>query len=176
MTNALIHRDMSDTSGEILIFIYKDRIEIINPGEMPENLVKKKYLVQPHISTLRNPQMAEVFYIDGKMEKTGRGLTLIHDKMNELNRRLPEWETIDGRTKLTIYRTPRVVRLNERVGKFVASMKSRDSFTKKDYLQFWNFEISDGTAKNDIQMMLDNGLCRKQGAGPSTKYVILPKH
>ena len=34
-------------------------------------------------------------------------------------------------------------------------MKSRDSFTKKDYLQFWNFEISDGTAKNDIQLMLD---------------------
>ena len=176
VTNALIHRDMSDTSGEILIFIYKDRIEIVNPGEMPKNLVKKKNIVQPHISTLRNPQMAEVFYIDGKMEKTGRGLTLIHDRMNELNRRLPEWETFDGKTKLTIYRTPRVTRLNERVEKFVASMKSKVSFSKKDYLQFWNYEISDGTAKNDIQLMLDNGFCRKQGAGPATKYMILPKH
>lgn len=175
VTNALIHRDMSDTSGEILIFIYKDRIEIINPGEMPENLVKKKYLVQPHISTLRNPQMAEVFYIDGKMEKTGRGLALIHDRMNELNRRLPEWEVVDGRTKLTIYRTPRALKINERVGKFVASKKSGDRFSKKDYLQFWNFEISDGTAKNDLQQMLDNDLCRKEGAGPATKYVILAK-
>lgn len=173
VTNALIHRDMSDTVGEILIFIYKDRIEIINPGEMPENLVKRKNMVQTHISTLRNPQMAEVFYIDGKMEKTGRGLTLIHDRMNELNRRLPEWEVAGGRTKLTIYRTPRVVRLNERVEKFVATMKSGDTFSRRDYLQFWNFEISDGTAKNDLQQMQDNNLCRKEGAGPSTRYVIL---
>ena len=109
------------------------------------------------------------------MEKTGRGLTLIHDRMNELNRRLPEWEVVDGRTKLTIYRTPRLSKINERVGKFVASKKSGDRFSKKDYLQFWNFEISDGTAKNDLQQMLDNDLCRKEGAGPATKYVILAK-
>ncbi len=38
-------------------------------------------------------------------------IELIHDQMNDLKRKLPEWECLDGRTKLTIYRAPNVVRL-----------------------------------------------------------------
>ena len=85
---------------------------------MPENLVKRKNKVLPHVSSPRNPLMAEIFYIDDKMEKTGRGLKLIHGQMNELKRKLPEWECSNGNTKLTIYRVPNMVRLNDRVAKF----------------------------------------------------------
>ena len=173
VTNALIHRDMSDTTGEVLVFIYADRIEVINPGTMPENLIKKKNVVQPHVSTPRNPLMAEIFYVDGKMEKTGRGLKLIHDQMNDLKRKLPEWECLDGRTKLTIYRTPNVVRLNARVTEYIATKKVGDSFSKQDYLQYWNYTISDPTAKNDLQQMVNARLCRKDGSGPATRYVVL---
>ena len=173
VTNALIHRDMSDTTGEVLVFIYADRIEIINPGTMPENLIKKKNVVQPHVSTPRNPLMAEIFYVDGKMEKTGRGLKLIHDQMNDLKRKLPEWECLDGRTKLTIYRTPNVVRLNARVTEYIATKKVGGSFSKQDYLQYWNYKISDPTAKNDLQQMVNARLCRKDGSGPATRYVVL---
>ena len=173
VTNALIHRDMSDTTGEVLVFIYADRIEVINPGTMPENLVKKKNVVQPHVSTPRNPLMAEIFYVDGKMEKTGRGLKLIHDQMNDLKRKLPEWECLDGKTKLTIYRTPNVVRLNARVTEYIATKKVGDSFSKQDYLQYWGYKISDPTAKNDLQQMVNAHLCRKDGSGPATRYVVL---
>lgn len=173
VTNALIHRDMSDTTGEVLIFIYADRIEVINPGTMPENLIRKKNVVQPHVSTPRNPLMAEIFYVDGKMEKTGRGLKLIHDQMNDLKRKLPEWECMDGRTKLTIYRTPNVVRLNARVTEYIATKKVGGSFSKQDYLQYWNHKISDPTAKNDLLQMVNARLCRKDGSGPATRYVVL---
>lgn len=173
VTNALIHRDMSDTTGEVLVFIYADRIEVINPGTMPENLVKKKNVVQPHVSTPRNPLMAEIFYVDGKMEKTGRGLKLIHDQMNDLKRKLPEWECMDGRTKLTIYRTPNIVRLNARVTEYIATKKVGGSFSKQDYLQYWGYKISDPTAKNDLQQMVNAHLCRKDGSGPATRYVVL---
>jgi ATP-dependent DNA helicase RecG len=173
VTNALIHRDMSDTTGEVLVFIYADRIEIINPGTMPENLIKKKNVVLPHVSTPRNPLMAEIFYVAGKMEKTGRGLKLIHDQMNDLKRKLPEWECLDGRTKLTIYRTPNDVRLNARVTEYIATKKVGGSFSKQDYLQYWNYKISDPTAKNDLQQMVNAGLCRKDGSGPATRYVVL---
>ena len=173
VTNALIHRDMSNTTGEVLIFIYADRIEVINPGTMPENLIKKKNVVQPHVSTPRNPLMAEIFYVDGKMEKTGRGLKLIHDLMNDLKRKLPEWECMDGRTKLTIYRTPNVVRLNARVTEYIATKKVGETFSKQDYLQYWNYKISDPTAKNDLQQMVNAHLCRKDGSGPATRYVVL---
>lgn len=175
ITNALIHRDMSDTTSEVLVFIYADRIEVINSGTMPENMVKKKNMVQPHVSLPRNPLMAEIFYIDGKMEKTGRGLKLIHDQMYELKRKLPEWECGDGRTKLTIYRIPNIVKLNVRTTEFLATKKVGSSFSKQEYLQYWNNEISDGTAKNDLQLMVSSHLCLREGSGPATKYVVLAK-
>ena len=175
VTNALIHRDMSDASGEVTVFIYSDRIEIVNPGTMPDNLVKRKNKVLPHVSSPRNPLMAEIFYIDGKMEKTGRGLKLIHDQMNELKRKLPEWECSNGNTKLTIYRVPNMVRLNDRVAKFLSTRKVGDSFSKQDYLRHWGHEISDGTAKNDLLSMVNSRLCRREDSGPTTKYVVLAK-
>ena len=175
VTNALIHRDMSDTTGEVLVFIYADRIEVINSGVMPDNLIKKKNVILPHVSSPRNPLMAEIFYIDGKMEKTGRGLKLIHDQMNELKRKLPEWENMDGKTKLTIYRTPNVIKLNDRVLEFVSTKETGSTFSKQDYLQYWNYSISDPTAKNDLQTMVNSSLCRKDGSGPATKYVVLAK-
>ena len=147
---------MSDTTGEVVVFIYADKIEIINPGTMPDNLVKRKNKVLSHVSSPRNPLMAEVFYIDGKMEKTGRGLKLIHDQMNELKRKLPEWECAEGKTKLTIYRVPNVVRLNDRATKFLSTKK-----------------ISDGTAKNDLQSMVNGALCKQEGSGPTTKYIVI---
>ena len=173
VTNALIHRDMSDTIGEVIVFIYADRIEIINPGTMPDNLVKRKNKVLSHVSSPRNPLMAEVFYIDGKMEKTGRGLKLIHDQMNELKRKLPEWECAEGKTKLTIYRVPNVVRLNDRATKFLSTKKVGDCFSKQDYLEYWNHKISDGTAKNDLQSMVNGALCKQEGSGPTTKYIVI---
>ena len=39
--------------------------------------------------------------------------------------------------------------------------------------QYWNNEISDGTAKNDLQLMVSSHLCRREGSGPATKYVVL---
>ena len=131
--------------------------------------------MQPHISTPRNPLMAELFYVDGKMEKTGRGLKLIHDQMSDLKRKLPEWESTGGRTKLTIYRTPNVVKLNDRVMEFISTKKVDEKFSKQDYLQFFDFRISDRTAKNDIQLMEKSQLCQKDGSGPSTKYIVLGK-
>ena len=174
VTNALIHRDFSDVSGEVLVYIYHDRMEIDNPGEMPKDLVRRKSEVLPHISTPRNPLMAEVFFIGDKMEKTGRGMKLIHDRMEALGTKLPEWESRGGRTKLTVYRTTFVRKLNERIEAFVASLKAGDMFTKKDYMASTT-DITEATAKKDLALMLAQKLCRKEGAGPSSRYVVLEK-
>ena len=53
-------------------FVFSDRLEITNSGQMPEKMVQGKSTVLPHGSVLRNPLMAEVFYVSGEMEKTGR--------------------------------------------------------------------------------------------------------
>jgi hypothetical protein len=53
---------------------------------------------------------------------------------------------------------------------FISTKKAGDKFSKQDYLQFFDFRISDATAKNDIGMMVDSQICGKDGSGPATRY------
>ena len=135
VSNALIHRDYSDTLDEVTIFIYADKIEITNPGRLPEKLVKGKNEVLPHGSILRNPLMAEMFYIAGQMEKTGRGMTLISNRMRELGKKLPEWTSSNGRTTLRIFSKAGRPALNERIELFLNSHSKDDIFSKAEYIE-----------------------------------------
>ncbi len=172
ITNALIHRDYTNRCDEITIFIYNDKLEITNPGEMPKNIIKSNTKILPHNSILRNPLMAEIFYIAGRMEKTGRGLILISNKMKELGRKPPEWQVSNGRTTLTIYLKKNQKQINLRITNFLNSYKSI-SFTRHDYQVINN--ISDKSAKNDISIMLDEGWIIRRGTGPSTIYELSGK-
>lgn len=170
--NALIHRDYSGLAGEVGIFIYPDKMEISNPGSLPEHLIKRKNEVQPHGSVLRNPLMAELFYIAGYMEKTGRGMTLISRKMQALGKRLPEWVSSNNSTTLTIFNTTLKVSINSRIASFLQSHPSNHVFTKNEYIDSFAIKPSKITAQNDIAKMISVGLSRKLGNGPSTKYEI----
>lgn len=172
VSNALIHRDYSDSLDEVTIFIFADKIEITNPGRLPEKLVKSKNEILPHGSILRNPLMAEMFYIAGQMEKTGRGMTLISNRMRELGKKLPEWTSSNNRTTLTIFSKSGKLPLNERIKHFLGSHSEGDIFSKAEYIEFFEKQPSKITAQNDILSMLGYGICEKIGNGPSTKYRI----
>lgn len=173
--NALIHRDYADSVGEITVFVFSNRIEISNPGKLPDKLVKGKNEVMSHISILRNPLMAEIFYIAGYMEKTGRGMELISRKMKELGKKLPEWTSSKSHTTLTIFNEPMKSLYNERIRVFIASHSRNEVFSKNQYIEFFEEKPSKVTAQTDISRMIDIGLCERIGKGPSTKYRIIDR-
>lgn len=172
VSNALIHRDYTDRMDEVTIFVYKDRLEITNSGEMPSDIMISKSKFKQHGSILRNPLMAEIFYIAGKMEKTGRGLQLISGKMKELGVKLPEWKSENGKTCLTIFKTTIRKTISERALKFLSSCHKGDSFGKRDYIQAFDNAISETSAKNDLSAMVNMGVVEQVGRGPSTRYVV----
>lgn len=173
--NSLIHRDYTGTAGETTVFIFSDRIEISNPGKLPDKLVKGKSNVVSHVSILRNPLMAEILYIAGYMEKTGRGMELISRKMKDLGKKLPEWTTTDDSTTLTIYNKSVKVELNERIQTFMRLHSEKDEFTKNEYIHSFDNPPSKITAQTDISKMIELGLCMRIGKGPSTKYRIIDR-
>jgi len=178
--NAMIHRDYADLSGEIVINIYRDKIEIINSGEMPETIVVMKSQINDHHSILRNPTIAHIFYLRGKMEKLGRGLALIRDKFIELGARLPEWSSQDGYTTLTLFNEPLSVSLDERAFQFLRNIKTGHEFTRELYQQSFEGTISERTARSDINKMKEGKWIRQVGKGQTIKYIRtnkeLPEH
>lgn len=83
LVNALIHRDYM-ISAPIKLFIFENRIEIISPGHLPNNLTVKKILAGN--SNIRNPILGS-FVAKGLMPYKGLG--------SGIKRALESWPEIE---------------------------------------------------------------------------------
>ena len=81
--NALIHRDYF-VSAPIRLFVFPDRIEVISPGHLPNNLTIEK--IKAGNSNIRNPTLAS-FVAKGLLPYRGLG--------SGIKRALEEWPEID---------------------------------------------------------------------------------
>jgi ATP-dependent DNA helicase RecG len=68
--NALVHRDYSNVSGSVSITIFPDELEITNFGNLA---LKPAELKKSHLSLPVNPDIAQVVFLRGYIEKIGRG-------------------------------------------------------------------------------------------------------
>ena len=74
--NSLIHRDFKNPkSNEVAI--YKDRVEIFNPGEFPEGYKPEDFIDGKEGSMPRNPLIANTLYLSKDIEKWGSGFRRI---------------------------------------------------------------------------------------------------
>ena len=83
LVNALVHRDYL-VSAPIRIFIFDNRIEIISPGHLPNNLTVEK--IRAGNSNIRNPIL--VSYV-------AKGLLPYHGLGSGITRALTAWPEID---------------------------------------------------------------------------------
>ncbi|MFS4454822.1 ATP-binding protein [Maribacter sp. 2304DJ31-5] len=169
IVNAMVHRDYGDVSGEITINIYPNKIEITNSGEIPSDIIKGKNNIKPHHSVFRNPAIAHMFYLRGKMEKLGRGLTLIRDSFVKAGYRKPEWTFQSGYTTLTLFSKSIKIQLNDRMIDFFAGFKE-NVFSRQDYEDFFKGTIAEKTARNDLSKLVESGFLIMTGKGSLTKY------
>ena len=82
--NSLIHRDFKNPkSNEVAIF--KDRVEIFNPGEFPEGYKPEDFIEGKEGSMPRNPLIANTLYLSKDIEKWGSGLKRIAETCKNAN-------------------------------------------------------------------------------------------
>lgn len=79
LVNSFCHRDYAVPKGNE-IAIFKDRIEIYNPGAFPEGYTPEDFIKGKERSILRNPLIAETLYKSKEIEKWGSGLKRIHEE------------------------------------------------------------------------------------------------
>ncbi len=83
LVNALVHRDYL-ISAPIRIFIFDNRIEIISPGNLPNNLTVEK--IRKGNSNIRNPVLAS-FIAKGLLPYRGLG--------SGIKRAFEHWSALD---------------------------------------------------------------------------------
>jgi ATP-dependent DNA helicase RecG len=183
--NALIHRDYSNVSASAMISVYPDKLEISNYGMLPDGL-KPSDLKRSHLSIPRNPDIAHICFLRGYIEKIGRGTMKIIEECKSAGLKEPTWTNKNNTINLTFYYENNegilFDQLNERQKIVIQATNAGDSINIYDYLDIINtnmhlkFDIvGDRTARNDMRLLLRGGWFKKNGEGPSTKYIRLKR-
>lgn len=101
IVNAVVHRDYTST-GAVQVMLFRDRLEVWNPGGLPKGLTVEK-LLGHHRSMPTNPLLANPVYLAGYIEQIGTGTTDLIDRCVAYSLPRPTFKLEDD-FLLTIYR------------------------------------------------------------------------
>jgi len=115
------------------------RLEIWNSGPLPEGITPAT-LAHGHLSILRNPDIAHVLYLRGRMEKIGRGSLLILRLCQEAGLPEPKWESDAHRGVTLTFFAPTGTKSGP--SRDLVGTKSEPSSEQLDLLRFFTGEHS----------------------------------
>ncbi len=104
--NAVVHRDYLST-GSVQVMLFKDRLEVWNPGRLPKGMTIKK-LNGEHTSLPVNPLLANPVYLAGYIEQVGTGTNDLIERCVAMGLRKPEFRQDDDFT-VVLWRETEVV-------------------------------------------------------------------
>ena len=180
MLNAIVHRDYAAFDGGLSVGIHDDRIEFWNSGSLPEGITVES-LKGPHPSRPHNPDIANVFFLRGFIERWGIGARQIVNQCREAGLPEPEWKTEGGGITLTIrLKTApegktRGIELNARQIALLKRLEPEEIMNPGDYFTSVAGQVKERRARTDLLELTDAGYLRRVGRGPSTVYVRTEK-
>jgi ATP-dependent DNA helicase RecG len=172
--NAICHRDYADT-GTVQVRIYDDRLEVWNPGSLPEGL-NPDLLYLEHPSKPRNKRLADAFHRIRLIERWGTGTLRMVDAYKELGAPRPEFDDVAGtfvaRMKPLRFPVPSLdlEKLSERQRKLMEAVVKNDSITFADYLRLTG--LSERQARYDLDEMVARNYLRRVGRSRATRYEL----
>jgi len=171
--NALVHRDYESPS-DIRVFVFDDRIEIMNPGSFPHGTTPENPLHIP-----RNPILCQLMRDIGYIEKYGTGIYFMKDLCNDWGIPEPEFRISDVETKVIFKSGGKAVVISE-IEKLGVELNDRqrrglkyafiEEFISNQIYREIN-KVSDETSRRELSQLVEKGLLKIKGKGRSTKYV-----
>lgn len=179
--NSLWHRDFTNPkSNEIAI--YRDRIEIFNPGQFPYEYEPEDFVQGNLPSVPRNPLIAEVLYLSEDIEKWGSGLRRIMQECRAAGIKVEFRKIISGFI-VTFYRPgfatmPLSVKksegLNEGLKSLLMAIRDNPGIKAKDLSP-----RLDGrpikTIERQIKTLVENYLIERKGSRKTGGYYRVRK-
>lgn len=101
LVNALIHRDYQMRGGRVMVEVYADRVEISNPGSLPQGLSEADFGTR---SLTRNPNIADLLIRTPYMERLGTGIQRIKREIEKVGLSAPLF-SFGGHFSITVGRS-----------------------------------------------------------------------
>lgn len=165
--NAIIHRDYSINRG-IQISMYDYKIEINSPGGLPEGINEEDYLTGG-ISIPRNKVLSSLFFRLGIIESFGTGIKRIIKEYNDSGEK-PSFIIKDNYIKIIL---PVIGfeynKLNNEEA-ILTYLKSHPFSPRSNIEKVLKIEKT--TLLRKINELIERGIVKKQGIGPSVSYYI----
>lgn len=84
LVNAVVHRNYSIVGSQIRVLLFKDRIEFISPGRLPNTVTIEKLSVGT--SFARNPLLVRLMENLGYVDRLGRGLPMVCQEAEKISK------------------------------------------------------------------------------------------
>ena len=159
LINALCHRTYDNPGTSVSLAIYDDRVEIVNPGRLPNELTVET-MMQPHESHPMNPDIANVLFKTTYLENWGSGVNRIVTACKSANAPTPFYELRPGGLAI-VFPRPKDSDVGNNVGENVGNNQEvADKVANK---------VANKSAQNVLVLLYNNGhltreqLCAKTG-------------
>ena len=173
IVNAIAHRDYFSRDS-VQIYLFDDRIEITNPGSLPNALPKEMFGT---ISVQRNPITYRFLRDMGYVEGLGTGIPRMKNAMRQAGLCDPEFKITESFFRIVLYNTKGKKKpieslkdLSERQKKALEYVKKHKTIKAQTYTKL--NKVSYATAVNDINEMISFGYLKKVGAYRGAYYVL----
>jgi ATP-dependent DNA helicase RecG len=179
LLNSFCHKDY-ETGQSNEVAIYKDRIEIYNPGAFPEGYEPQDFIDRPERPIRRNPRIARILYYSKDVESFGTGLRRIAETCNAAGVRF-EFRKLKSGFVVCFFRS------NEKADKkpikadkkpikadrqniVIEYIKNNGSVSNKEAREL--LSLADSTTKRVLKEMVNDGLLEVKGEKKSRRYYL----
>ncbi len=182
LVNAFVHKSFT-ISGDIFISVYKDRLEIKNPGGLPFGVTKDNIL---HQVQRRNPHLIDTFKALKLMENEGSGYDLIYEKLSLDGKMYPKIESDINYVQVTIYSTI----IDNNILQIIDYLSKHYQLNQKEIIvlgavlkdkKISGYELSkilqlgDDRLRSWIDNLVDKKILTTEGKTKGLMYMINPK-
>ncbi|HTF17133.1 MAG TPA: ATP-binding protein [Chryseolinea sp.] len=189
IVNALVHRDYAIEGARSSLEIDNDKIVVKSPGVPMASITLEQLNTFKAPSISRNAIITYVFSLMDYVEERGFGMETLKTMNEKYALPLPEYTFQEPFLTLTFARDmdslPRVSvhhvalqQLNDEELTGYEFIKSKEVVSRKDYEEHFKFEkdAKGGSKKAErhLKKMVDLDLIKRDGSGPSTRYIVIP--
>ena len=147
LVNALVHRPYTQR-GDIFLNLHPDRLEIVNPGQLPLGVTPQNVL---HTTVRRNEHLARLFHDLKLMEREGSGFDRVYEVLLSQGRPAPE--LIEGSDSVKVIVRHRI--LKPEVIDFIAKADSTYHLTQRERIALGLLAQQDALTARELMNSLE---------------------